>query len=77
MQSGASAAIGMIERGRALIVDRVEGSEFVQDALQIAEGKNITPAKGNMATADFDGDRDIGVELAIHSTAMGKVLLSL
>jgi DNA-binding IclR family transcriptional regulator len=75
LQSGASAAIGMIERGRVLIVDRVEGPEFVQDALQIAEGNRVRLQR-RRGDSRIRQDRDIGRELAIHSTALGKVLLA-
>jgi DNA-binding IclR family transcriptional regulator len=61
-QAGVSTAIGILERGRVLIVDRVEGPDFV--------------IRGE--TTDYRAwhDRDIGRELPVHSTALGKVLVA-
>jgi IclR family transcriptional regulator, KDG regulon repressor len=62
-----SAGIGVLEHGRVLLVDRVEGPGFVSRALQAAEA-----GSGYRARAQ----RDIGRELPVHSTALGKVLLA-
>ena len=74
-ETGLSAGIGVLERGRVLIVDRVEGAEFVRDAVQIAEG---LPPRWTAASRKYRvrADRDVGRELPAHSTALGKVLLA-
>ena len=73
-ETGLSAGIGVLERGRVLIIDRVEGAEFVRDAVHTAE----TLARGHDRTRKYRvrEDRDIGRELPAHSTALGKVLLA-
>lgn len=73
LETGLSAGIGVLERGRVLIVDRVEGAEFVRDAVEAAEG--IRPPGGPLKYRVRE-QRDIGRELPAHSTALGKVLLA-
>jgi IclR family KDG regulon transcriptional repressor len=58
-QTGLSAGIGVLERGRVLLIDRLEGPEFVT---------SVKPRKREQ--------RDIGSELPVHSTALGKALLA-
>jgi DNA-binding IclR family transcriptional regulator len=65
--TGLSAGIGVLERGRVLLVDRVEGPGFVHRALEAAERRTSYRARAQ---------RDIGRELPAHSTALGKVLLA-
>lgn len=74
-ETGLSAGIGVLERGRVLIVDRVEGSEFVRDAVQ---GAQESPARwaGQPRKYRVREQRDIGRELPAHCTALGKVLLA-
>jgi DNA-binding IclR family transcriptional regulator len=67
-ETGLSAGIGVLERGRVLLVDRVEGPQFVHDAVQ-APPKRRTSYR-------VREQRDIGRELPLHSTALGKVLLA-
>jgi IclR family transcriptional regulator, KDG regulon repressor len=74
-ETGLSAGIGVLERGRVLIIDRVEGSEFVRDAVQVADGAS-THWAGRTRRYRLRADRDIGRELPAHSTALGKVLLA-
>ena len=68
-QTGLSAGIGVLQNGRVLLVDRVEGPRFVDRAIQAA---------GSRSTRAFRirTQRDIGRELPAHSTALGKVLLA-
>jgi IclR family KDG regulon transcriptional repressor len=73
-----SAGIGVLERGHVLLIDRVEGPDFVDSALQLA---NRAPEKDGRAEAiprayRFRELRDIGRELPAHTTALGKVLLA-
>ncbi len=66
-QTGLSAGIGVLQRGRVLLVDRVEGPRFVDRAIEAAAGRT---------TYRVRAQRDIGRELPAHSTALGKVLLA-
>jgi IclR family transcriptional regulator, KDG regulon repressor len=63
--TGMSAGIGVLQQGRVLLVDRVEGPEFVREVVRrrIARGRTRE-------------QRDIGRELGLHTTALGKVLLA-
>ncbi len=72
--TGLSAGMGVMDRGRVLVIDRVEGAEFVRDAVQIADG----PFRwaGRSRKYRLRADRDIGRELPAHSSALGKVLLA-
>jgi len=72
-ETGLSAGIGVLERGRVLIIDRVEGAEFVRDAVGIAEGGRWAGGSRKYRVRE---DRDIGRELPAHSTALGKVLMA-
>ena len=72
-ETGLSAGIGVLERGRVLIIDRVEGAEFVRDAVEAAE--SVRPPGGAFKYRVRE-ERDIGRELPAHSTALGKVLLA-
>ena len=72
-QTGLSAGIGVLQSGRVLLVDRVEGPRFVDRAIQAAAGS--TPRSG-AAPFRIRAQRDIGRELPAHSTALGKVLLA-
>ena len=73
--TGLSAGIGVLERGRVLVIDRVEGAEFVRDAVQVADGLPLRWA-GRSRRYRLRADRDIGRELPAHSSALGKVLLA-
>ena len=63
--TGLSTGIGVLSRNCVLIVDRVEGRE----ARNRAAGAHVS----DMRTRE---DREIGRELPIHTTALGKVLLA-
>lgn len=73
--TGLSAGIGVLERGRVLIIDRVEGSEFVRAAVEQASELPVRWAARDRKYRVRE-DRDIGRELPAHSTAVGKVLLA-
>jgi len=66
-QTGLSAGIGVLQRGRVLLVDRVEGPRFVDRAIEAAAGRISYRVRAQ---------RDIGRVLPAHSTALGKVLLA-
>lgn len=74
-QTGLSGGIGVLAQGHVLLVDRVEEPRFANRALETAansgsSGSRRTPAYRGRAA------RDIGRELPVHSTALGKVLLA-
>jgi DNA-binding IclR family transcriptional regulator len=73
--TGLSAGMGVMDRGRVLVIDRVEGAEFVRDAVQVADGLPLRWA-GRSRKYRLRADRDIGRELPAHSSALGKVLLA-
>jgi DNA-binding IclR family transcriptional regulator len=73
--TGLSAGMGVLDRGRVLVIDRVEGAEFVRDAVQVADGLPLRWA-GRSRRYRLRADRDIGRELPAHSSALGKVLLA-
>jgi IclR family KDG regulon transcriptional repressor len=68
-QTGLSAGIGVLQKGRVLLVDRVEGPRFVDRAIQAAAHRTARNFR-------VRAQRDIGRELPAHSTALGKVLLA-
>jgi len=68
-QTGLSAGVGVLQKGRVLLVDRVEGPRFVDRAIQAAASRSAR-------TFRVRAQRDIGRELPAHSTALGKVLLA-
>ena len=63
--TGMSAGIGVLQQGRVLLVDRVEGPEFVKEVVHRRIPRGRTREQ-----------RDIGRELNVHTTALGKVLLA-
>ncbi len=71
-ETGLSAGIGVLDRGRVLLVDRVEGPGFVNEAVEIATGA----AARRKVRHRVREQRDIGRVLPVHSTALGKVLLA-
>lgn len=75
-ETGLAASIGVLERRRVLIVDRVEGAEFVKDAVGMAGEVNPSTYSNVRRKYPLREDRDIGREMPIDSTALGKVLLA-
>jgi IclR family acetate operon transcriptional repressor len=71
-QTGLSASIGVLERGRVLLVDRVESRAFMDDLVRAAAsgGRRMRNA------IRLREQRDIGRELPAHANALGKVLLA-
>jgi len=63
--TGMSAGIGVLQQGRVLLVDRVEGPEFVREVVHRKIPRGRTREQ-----------RDMGRELNVHTTALGKVLLA-
>jgi IclR family transcriptional regulator, KDG regulon repressor len=64
LSSGLSVGIGVLQRGRVLLVDRVESARLMDQI----------PGDGHRIRRR--AQRDIGRELPMHSTALGKVLLA-
>jgi IclR family KDG regulon transcriptional repressor len=75
-ETGLAASIGVLERGRVLVVDRVEGAEFIKDAVEMAGETNPLAYSNVRRKYPLREDRDIGREMPIDSTALGKVLLA-
>jgi IclR family acetate operon transcriptional repressor len=72
-QTGLAAGIGVLQRGRVLLVDRVEGPRFVDRAIEFAAARS---PRSVAAAYRSRAQRDVGRELPAHSTALGKVLLA-
>ena len=72
-ETGLAASIGVLERHRVLLVDRVESPEFAKDAVDFANRAGKTVFGRNIRQR---WERDIGRELPAHSNALGKVLLA-
>jgi DNA-binding IclR family transcriptional regulator len=65
LDTGLSAGIGVLQGGKVLVVDRVDGPDVVEDVVRHAKPRGR--AREN---------RDVGRELPLHSTALGKVLVA-
>jgi IclR family transcriptional regulator, KDG regulon repressor len=76
-ETGLAASCGVLNRGRVLLVDRVEGPLFVRHAVARGGGEQKAGSPPPMAGAfPRREQRDIGRELPAHSTALGRVLLA-
>jgi IclR family KDG regulon transcriptional repressor len=64
-ETGLSAGIGVLQQTHVLLVDRVESPRVVNEAA------SRSPLRGRSRD-----ERDIGRELPLHSTALGKILLA-
>jgi DNA-binding IclR family transcriptional regulator len=62
--TGLSAGIGMLQQGHVLLIDRVESPGFIREVVR-------RPPRGRTRE-----QRDIGRELPVHATALGKALLA-
>jgi len=67
-----AASLGILERGRVLLIDRVESPDFVRDAV------NLSTQMENMRAGRLRRrqERDLGREFPAHTNATGKVLLA-
>jgi IclR family transcriptional regulator, KDG regulon repressor len=72
-ETGLAASIGVLERGRVLLVDRVESPQFIQEVVDAAHHIGNSAPAGHRRMRQ---DREIGRELPAHSNALGKVLLA-
>lgn len=72
-ETGLAASIGVLARGRVLLVDRVENFEFARDAVDFANQSGPLTFTRRIRERR---ERDIGRELPVHSNALGKVLLA-
>jgi DNA-binding IclR family transcriptional regulator len=76
--TGLAANLAVLEGNRAILLDRVEGPAFVKAALE-ESGEHTGAARTHRTSkADYlDREhRDIGSELPVCTTALGKVLLA-
>jgi len=79
IDTGLSANIGVLERGRVLLVDRVESGRFVQGIINSAEAiPQVFQSKKQFSTSEIRSkdERDIGRELPCDGSALGNVLLA-
>jgi DNA-binding IclR family transcriptional regulator len=79
IDTGLSANIGVLERGRVLLVDRVESGRFVQGIINSAEAiPQVFQSKKQFSTCEIRSkdERDIGRELPCDGSALGNVLLA-
>ena len=79
IDTGLSANIGVLERGRVLLVDRVESGRFVQGIINAAETiPHVFQSKKQFSTCEIRSkdERDIGRELPCDGSALGNVLLA-
>jgi DNA-binding IclR family transcriptional regulator len=79
IDTGLSANIGVLERGRVLLVDRVESGRFVQGIIDSAEAiPHVFQSKKHFSTREIRSkdERDIGRELPCDGSALGNVLLA-
>jgi DNA-binding IclR family transcriptional regulator len=77
-ETGLAASIGVLERGRVLLVDRVESSEFAKDAVDFAS-HDVAKQSATLALTHRirqRRERDIGREMPVHSNALGKALMA-
>jgi IclR family acetate operon transcriptional repressor len=78
--TGLSANVGVLERGRVLLVDRVESLGFVKGIVGAATRPNGRERYGSSVPKTSGircrEERDIGRELPADASAMGKVLLA-
>ena len=72
-ETGLAASIGVLERGKVLLVDRVESPEFVREAVDFANRSGTIAITRSIRQRQ---ERDIGRELPAHSNALGKVLMA-
>ena len=78
--TGLSASIGVLQRGRVLLIDRVESPKFFRDAAEFGvyfasrrENRQVVVSSGRMRRRE---QREIGRELPVHSNALGKAMLA-
>ena len=79
-ETGLSANIGVLDRGRVLLVDRVESPKFVERIVDAATEPPTAPVPSEkMSTTEairLRNERDIGRELPADASALGEVLLA-
>jgi DNA-binding IclR family transcriptional regulator len=78
-ETGLSASLAVVERGRVLFVDRLESPQFLKDAVEAGDATQGRKDRGRMAQPNQIRRRDlrdIGRELPVHSNAPGKMILA-
>ena len=77
-ETGLSASLAVVERGRVLFVDRLESPQFLKDVVETGsvpgrKSRGPMTQPNQLRRRDL---RDIGRELPVHSNAPGKVILA-
>lgn len=84
-ETGLSAGIGVLQRTRVLLVDRVESPRVVAEVSHFSTVEKAISPKTSFSTSSPGSaisrgrtrdEREIGRELPLHSTALGKILLA-
>jgi len=78
IDTGLAANIAVLQGSRVVLLDRVEGPPFVKAALGESDEDRGAPRSYRGFKSDYLGRdrRDIGSELPIYTTAMGRVLVA-
>lgn len=75
--TGLAANLAVLEVNRVIILDRVEGPAFVKAAVEESElGEPKKPNRGLRSDYLDREKRDVGSELPVYTTAVGRVLLA-
>jgi DNA-binding IclR family transcriptional regulator len=74
--TGLSANIGVLERGRVLLVDRVESPRFVEGLVAAGTPTRMIQKRPSPFGIRRRNERDIGRELPSDRSAIGNVLLA-
>jgi DNA-binding IclR family transcriptional regulator len=75
METGLAANLAVLEANRVIILDRVEGPAFIKAAVEHSDARN--QATNPLASAYSErGARDVGSEVPVYTTAVGRVLLA-
>jgi DNA-binding IclR family transcriptional regulator len=77
-ETGLAANLAVLEGNSVIILDRIEGSAFVQAALEESGNRPRSgpPGRGVRSAYLTRRYREVSYELPVHETALGKVLLA-
>jgi DNA-binding IclR family transcriptional regulator len=77
-ETGLAASSGVWNKGRVLLVDRVESPQFTRRAAVLSAEASAESNPGTTTRTEMPNreERDIGRELPAHATALGRVLLA-
>ncbi len=75
--TGLAANLAVIEGASAIVLDRIDGPAFVKAAIQESGPPSARPPSPGLGWEHLTGDhRDVGDELPLCTTALGRVLLA-